>query len=106
MSAKDPQQGIEFRQSLSAEAANGLVPPEAGLSAIRRLSVVALVGVVLVLVLAPALIAGVSMVGGRMVDQAPGWFRWAIALAPYVKLGSLGSTIALLGGVLRTREDQ
>jgi hypothetical protein len=82
------------------------MPPEAGLSAIRRLSLVALVGVVLVLVLAPALIAGVSMLGGRLVDQAPGWFRWQIGLALYLELGGFGSTLALAGTVSRAMEDQ
>lgn len=105
MSANHPP-GIKFQQDLLSEAAEGVTPAEADLSAIRRLAVCGLAGVLLVLVLAPALIAGVSLVDGRLADQAAGWFRWPIGLAPFLRLGSWGSTMALVGIVMRAGEDQ
>jgi len=105
MFAYNPPRRVEFRQGLVAEAGEGVTPAEAGFSTIRGLGVLALLGVVLGMVMAPAVLAGVSMLDSQLINQAAGWFRWKIELVPYLDLGRLGSTLALAGTVSRARED-
>lgn len=105
MSAKYPPQSVKCRQSLVAEAGEGVTPAEAGFSTIRGLGVLTLLGVALGMMMAPAVLAGVSMLDGQLINQAAGWFHWEIDLVPYLDLGGLGSTLALAGTVWRARED-
>jgi hypothetical protein len=67
---------------------------------------IVLLGVVLVLMFAPALVAMISVLDGHLMDRAAGWFRWQIGLVPFLVLGRLGSTVALGVIVSSAREDQ
>lgn len=78
----------------------------AGASAGRALAVLTLLGVVLVLMIAPALVAGLSLLDSHLLDRTQSWFDWTSALTRYLDLGHLGSTLALLGIVSRAKEDQ
>lgn len=68
--------------------------------------VIVLLGVVLVLMLAPALVATMSVLDGNLMDQAAGWFRWRIALSPFLVLSRLVSTFVLAVIVSSARKDQ
>jgi hypothetical protein len=78
----------------------------AGAPAGRALAVLALLGVVLALMIAPALIAGASLLDSHLLDRTSSWFHWIGALTPYLDLGRLGTTLALAGIVSRAKEDQ
>ncbi len=85
----------------------GVIPIGAAGHLARCLSVLALLGVVLVLMFAPAVVAMISALDGHLMDQAGGWFRGQIRLIPFVVvLGRLGSTLVLAGIVSSSREDQ
>lgn len=105
MFAYNPPPRVQFRQGHVVEAGEGVTPSEAGFSTIRGLGVLALLGVVLGMMMAPSVLAGLSMLDGQLINQAAGWFRWKIELVPYLDLGGLGSTLALAGTVSRARED-
>ena len=78
----------------------------AGAPAGRALALLALLGVVVALMIAPALIAGASLLDSHLLNRTPSWFHWMGALAPYLDLGHLGTTLALVGVVSRARKDQ
>ena len=71
----------------------------------RAFVMLALLGVAVILMMAPALIAGVSVLDGYLLDRTLGWLNWSSALTPYLDIGRLGSTLVLAGVVSRARED-
>jgi hypothetical protein len=78
----------------------------AGAPAGRALALLALLGVVVALMIATALIAGASLLDSHLLDRTPSWFPWIGAFTPYLDLGRLGTTLALAGIVSRAMEDQ
>lgn len=71
----------------------------------RAFFMLPLVGVILVLMMAPALVASVSMLDAHLLDRTQGWFSWIGALTQRLDIGRLGSVLLLTGLVSRTRED-
>lgn len=71
----------------------------------RAFFVLPLVGVVLVLMIAPPLVASVSMLDAHLLDRTQSWFDWSGALTQLLDIGRLGSVLVLGGLILRTRED-
>ncbi|GAC1505911.1 MAG: hypothetical protein NVS1B3_04880 [Candidatus Dormibacteraceae bacterium] len=75
------------------------------LSGTRALAVLALVGVVLVVMLAPAAIVGFSMLDGNLHERFRSWLAWAAAPAHYLDFLRLGSSFAVTGLVATAREN-
>ena len=93
-------------RGLLVEAGDASAAVAASASAGRALALFALLGVVVTLMIAPALIAGASLLDSHLLDRTPSWFHRMGAVAPYIDLGRLGTTLALAGVVSRAKEDE
>lgn len=109
MSTRHAIHSTRFRQPRLAVAGAALAPREIngpeGLSARQAFAMFALVGIVLVLMVAPVVVAGVSILDSNLLNGLHGWLEWSGVATYYLDLARLGSTLALAGLVSSASND-
>jgi hypothetical protein len=71
----------------------------------QTVAALALVAIVLLLMFAPAVVAGASLLNSKLLDRFQVWFGWSGAPTHYLDLARLGSTLVLSGFLSNARED-
>jgi hypothetical protein len=72
----------------------------------RAPSLLALLGVTLVLMGTPAFVAAISILDSQLLDRTVSWFPNTGGLGSYLTLGRWALALALAGGLSTAREDQ
>jgi hypothetical protein len=71
----------------------------------QPVAALALVAIVFLLMLTPAVVAGASLLDGKLVDRFQVWFSWSAEPTHYLDLARFGSTLVLSGFLSAARED-
>ena len=72
----------------------------------RALLLLALLGAAVALMLAPSLIAAISMLDSKAMDGLGRWLGWSAEVRAYFGYGRVALLLPLLALLLRSREDQ
>ena len=72
----------------------------------QAVAALALVGIVFVLMLTPAVVAGASLLDSKLLDGFQVWLSWSGVPTHYIDLARSGSTLLLAGFLSNAREDE
>ncbi len=109
MCSRLPTHSTRFPEPQSAEAAPVFVWGEGDrleeLSGRQTFAVLTLLGIVFLLMLAPALVAAASLLDSELLNRFQGWLSWSGVPTHYLDLARLGPTPVLAAFVSIAGED-